>query len=418
MSATVDVFVDHAGVPHLAGRAFFTRGRTGVSTTFTYDATYLAGGGTNIDPSLALTAGAQHHHGLLPAFADSAPDRWGRNLITRAERASAREEGRRERDLDDVDFLLGVSDESRQGALRFRVQGASHFASDHGTVPAMISLPRLLSAANSVAADDDPSDAVKELLDAGTGGLGGARPKAAVRLRDGALAIAKFPHSSDQWNVMAWECTALDLLAQAGIDVPERQLVQVGNSSVLVLKRFDRAPTTGDRIGYISAMTVAGGQDGGDADYADIAIAMRDLSADLPRDHRALFDRVAASVALRNTDDHLRNHGFLARQNQWALSPAFDVNPNPESKKRSTSIAGADRTEDEVDGLLALAAECGLSDNEARARVAQIASSMRAWQVKARSNDIPAREIAMMEAAIAPRLDVLEHVGAGGRRSR
>ena len=181
----VDVFVDRLGVPILVGRAHFTRQRGRLSTTFLYDAAYLAGEGTSIDPALPLVSGAQHQNGLPGAFADSAPDRWGRNLIEKAERARARVEGRALRRLDDLDFLLDVSDDTRQGALRYRLAENDVFTGPPARVPQLISLPELMHAADEIASDADPTAAVKQLLDTGTTGLGGARPKASVRLEGG-----------------------------------------------------------------------------------------------------------------------------------------------------------------------------------------------------------------------------------------
>lgn len=412
-NGAVEVHRAVGGTSVMVGTAFFTRNRGRVSTTFAYDTAYLVGGGSNIDPSLILVAGPQHVDTLLPAFSDSAPDRWGRRLVDKHERARARAraQGRTPRVLDDVDFLLGVSDATRQGDLRFRPAGSASYVGDHVEVPALISLPQLLDAAGHVDAEGDPKDAVKQLLDTGTGGLGGARPKASVRLSDGSLGIAKFPHSSDQWDVMAWEATALDLLERAGIRTPQRRLVKVGGSSVLVLRRFDR-DASGDRIGYISAMTAVGLRDGINGDYVEVAGAMRDLSRGLRDDLAELFDRVVASVALGNTDDHLRNHGFLAAGSQWALSPAFDVNPsdNPQAR-RATSIAGADQVEHEVDGLLALAAKCDLNQVQARARMAAVAHTFAGWENVARNQGVSAPDIARVGASLAPRLERVRLAG-------
>jgi len=404
---TVEVLVDDAGQLRPVGQADFTRTRGRLSTTFLYDATYLAGGGTSIDPALPLVAGAQHQPGLVRAFADSAPDRWGRGLVEKAERMRAREEGRAPRQLDDVDFLLGVSDDTRQGALRFRLSGRTELLGAPSTVPRLISLPELLRASDELASDDDPSRAVKQLLDTGTTGLGGARPKASVRLDDGSLAIAKFPHASDRWDVMAWEATALDLLAAAGIRTPSYRLARVGDRSVLLLRRFDRTDV-GQRVGYISAMTATGSDDGDQRDYDDVAGAVRDLSSTPRADLHELFDRVVANVALGNTDDHLRNHGFLAARGAWTLSPVFDVNPTPDPyRARSTSIMGADAPPDEVDGILALASRCSLRADDARERVARIAAALEAWRDVARAHGVAEREISLMAESVAPRLESL-----------
>ncbi|MDF2666499.1 MAG: uncharacterized protein K0R81_2349 [Microbacterium sp.] len=407
----LDVFLDENGTSRKVGQAYVTRSRGEVSTTFVYDTLYLAGGGARIDPGLPLVSGSQHAPGLVRAFADSAPDRWGRNLIEKAERVRAREEQRAPRRMDDLDFLLGVSDDTRQGALRFRLSGTSAFLGDDAHVPPLVSLPRLLRAADDLSAGGESAEAIKQLLDTGTTGLGGARPKASVRLANGDLAIAKFPHSSDQWDVMAWEATALDLLEAAGIRTPQRTLTKVGDRSVLLLRRFDRAGS--ERIGYISAMTAVGARDGDHRDYADVALAVRDLSPSPRRDLRELFDRVVASAALGNTDDHLRNHGFLSARGAWTLSPAFDVNPQPDAfRPRSTSIMGADSPPDEAEALIAFAEECDLDPVSARGRMASVMHAVENWRERARTNGIASREIALMGESIEGRSGAVARVCA------
>lgn len=414
----IEVFIDLAGRTRLVGRADFTRRRGDVSTTFRYDTEYLADReAINIDPSLLLVEGAQHVNALLPAFADTAPDRWGRGLIDRAERARAREENRPPRTHDDVDYLLAVSDNTRQGALRFRMHDDADFVGEPSRVPKRISLPHLLHASDELSANADASQAVKELLDTGTTGLGGARPKASVLLRDGSLGIAKFPHASDQWDVIAWEAATLDLLADAGIGTPQHQRVTIANRSVLLLRRFDRNKSH-DRRGYISAMTATGSRDGDRRDYADILSAIRDISHTPREDAHQLYDRVVASVSLGNTDDHLRNHGFLAAGPRWTLSPVFDVNPNPQlTKSRATSIAGATEHDDETEGLLALADDAGLTGDEARARFAQVAEALTHWREHATRHGITAREISMMADSIEPRLEAVTKAGRAATKS-
>lgn len=412
---SLEVLVGEGEETRLVGQAHCTRTRGQITTTFLYDPAYLSGDGMSIDPALPLVSGSQYQSGLVRSFADSAPDRWGRNLIEKAERMRARDEGRSPRRLDDLDFLLGVSDDTRQGALRFKLLGDEAFQGKPSSVPQLVSLPELLHAADEVASDDDPAQAIKQLLDTGTTGLGGARPKASVRLEDGSLAIAKFPHGSDQWDVMAWEATALDLMESAGIRTPRRRLTRVGGRSVLILRRFDRADS-GGRIGYISAMTALGATDGEHRDYGEIAEAMRDLSLSPRADHHELFDRVVASVAFGNTDDHLRNHGFLATRGSWALSPAFDVNPNPEpGRSRSTSIMGADAPPDEADALIALAEESSLDAARGRERMRRVAAAVSAWRDAARSNGVSAREITMMGESLQPRLEAMLAVATAGR---
>lgn len=401
---TLEVHLEDARGTSLVGRAHFTRHRGQVSTTFLYDPDYLARGGMSIDPALPLVTGAQHQVGLVRAFGDGAPDRWGRGLIEKAERARARSEHRAPRRLDDLDYLLGVSDDTRQGALRFRRPDSSTFLGPPATVPALISLPTLLHASDELAAGDDSSRAVKQLLDTGTTGLGGARPKASVRLEDGSLAIAKFPHGGDQWDVMAWEATALDLMERAGIRTPTRRLTRVGDRGVLLLRRFDRS-SEGRRIGYISAMTALGASDGDHRDYTEITEAVRDLSASPRSDLSELFARVVTSVLVGNTDDHLRNHGFLSVGDAWTLSPAFDVNPTPDPwRSRSTTILGADALPDEAEVLLDFAEECDVTAAQARRSISSITTAVSAWRGVARGNGITEQEIARMAESMEPRM--------------
>lgn len=403
---SLDVHIADSG---LVGQAHVTRNRRALSTTFLYDAAYLAGNGSAIDPALPLDTGAQYQPGLVRAFADSAPDRWGRNLIDKAERVRAREENRNPRSLDDLDYLLGVSDDTRQGALRFTRSGSAEFLGRPSHVPQLISLPQLLRAADDLAADADPAEAIKQLLDTGTTGLGGARPKALVRLEDGALAIAKFPHASDRWDIMAWEALSLDLLEHAGVRTPERRLTQVGERNVLLLRRFDRSGTSPQRrIGYISAMTALGASDGDNLDYSEIGQAVRDLSLSPREDHHELFDRVVMSVLLGNTDDHLRNHGFLTVANGWKLSPAFDVNPNPDLERaRSTSIMGADTWQNEAEALPALAEELSLTAAQGKDRMRRASEALEGWERQAQALGIAAPEIDMMAESITPRQEAV-----------
>lgn len=392
------VRVSRRGRSVIAGTAHFTRERRGVTTTFGYSSAYLSGpGNLPIDPGLPLVSGNQYLSRLPGAFADSAPDRWGRNLLARRERQLAVQEGRRPKTLDDVDYFLGVNDQTRQGALRYSRPGSIEMLSPHADVPRLVELPELLRASDAVASDGaDGGDvtAYKKLLAAGTASLGGARPKAAVRLEDDTLGIAKFPHHGDRRDVMAWECVALDIAERAEIAVPRRRLVKVGDRHVLLLGRFDRTGPGPDaaRIGYMSALTMLEETDGA-GDYVDISDRLADFSASLREDRRELFDRVVVSVALHNTDDHLRNHGLLETVGGWRLSPLFDVNPNPDvAEERSTSIAGAAGIDDEIEGLTELAAAMSISGGESKERVDKVVTAIESWRERARQYGIAEAE--------------------------
>jgi serine/threonine-protein kinase HipA len=387
-------YLDHDGETRAVGEAYFTFRRNRLTAGFSYDRDYLASPGAYpIDPVLRLDAGPWSvPRGLPGAFSDAAPDRWGRNLIAKRLRAQASAEGRPVPNLDDRDYLLGVSDATRQGALRFKTEADGEFQHPAPDVPKLIALPSLLYAADAVARDaPDNIEAIKALLDAGTGSLGGARPKASVR-DDDRLLIAKFPHHGDEWSVIAWEKTALDLAEAAGITVPSRQLIGIDGQPVLLLDRFDRSRS--GRIGYISAMTLLEAQDGEPRDYTEIAETLPEHSSATTDDLHQLWRRIAFSIAIHNTDDHLRNHGFLRDRAGWRLAPAFDVNPNPElGARRVTSIGGAGNPTEELHALLLYAHNFGLTNAQARGVIKEVAQAASGWESVARRNGITEAEI-------------------------
>ena len=211
MTPTIEVWTEINDVQVPVGTARFSMRRGQLSSTFVYQPAYVAlDGAYAIQPDMPLRLTTYHTQGLPCALRDSAPDGWGRHIVLSEHQALAARDGVAPRALDDVDYLLGVSDASRQGSLRFRTPGDSRYLSAAGTVPPVVQLPRLLSASRAAERDAASLAALKELLDAGSGSLGGARPKASV-LADGELYLAKFPHHGDDWDVMAWEKTALDL---------------------------------------------------------------------------------------------------------------------------------------------------------------------------------------------------------------
>src|SRR6516225_3562537 len=240
------VYVDLDAVPHLAGRLWGRMRRGRDSATFEYDNDWLSNPVRFcLEPALQLGPGPFHtpaNKSLFGAIGDSAPDRWGRVLMRRAERRRAEKAGETPRTLREIDYLLMVNDEARQGALRFAAQTGGPFlaADDAVSIPPLVELPRLLSAAEHVIGDSESDDDLRLLLAPGSS-LGGARPKASVRDKDGHLAIAKFPHKGDEIDAVRWEAATLALAAAAGLAVPEWQLVAAGARPVLLLRRFDRA---------------------------------------------------------------------------------------------------------------------------------------------------------------------------------
>lgn len=408
--SVVEVHLSEAWDVHV-GTLYGHRRRGAESATFIYSPDYLGlGDAYALDPELPLAAApAQTRVGrsIFGAFADSAPDRWGRTLLTRRELALARADSRTPRSLGETDFLLGVRDDLRHGALRF-CQGGSFLAEVDSGVPALTDLPGLLDLATRAEADEADLPDLQRLVRVGSS-LGGARPKAHVRDTNGRLAIAKFPSSNhDTWNVMAWEMVALDLAAASGIKVAPSRLLDLAGRSVLVTERFDRT-AEGARIGYVSAMTMLEASDGDQRSYLEIGEVIEQTSARASQELRQLWLRIVFSVLISNTDNHLRNHGFLhERGDVWRLAPAFDLNPDPAPGPTylSTSIDDGDDVAS-VGATLAVAGFFRLSFEQGQAQLRRVAKAVGRWPVVAQSHGLSSSEIARMAPAFAA-LDQVE----------
>ena len=302
--------------------------------------------------------------------------------------------------MSEVDLLLGVRDDLRQGALRFRVDGQHCFLATEDTgVPVLTDLPALLDIAARAESDEAGYSELRRLLRAGSS-LGGARPKAHVMSPAGQVAIAKFPSaSSDTWNVMAWEKVALDLARAAGVAVESSQLIRIADRQVLIVDRFDRRGL--GRIGYASAMTMLEAGPGDQRSYLEIAEVIEERSPAATSELRQLWRRIAFSILISNTDDHLRNHGFLHdRGESWTLSPAFDLNPNPAAgpKYLSTAIDFAD-TRASVDTLMSVAGYFRLNADDATTVLAEVARPVAAWRDVAKSHGLTNRDVELMKLA-------------------
>jgi serine/threonine-protein kinase HipA len=404
MSDEITVYVAARERNLLAGRLYPQRRRGVESASFAYDDRYLADPEAYaLDPALPLVTGALQTpvgHALFGAFSDCAPDRWGRTLIKRAEIARAKLAGTAPHSMSKAEILLGVRDDLRQGALRFRHSEEGPFlAVEDSGVPILMDLPELLEIAERAESDSADYADLKRLLRAGSS-LGGARPKAHVVDAAGRIAIAKFPSaSSDTWNVMAWEKVALDLARDAGIKVPDSQLIHVGARNVLVVDRFDRRGAT--RVGYVSAMTMLEARDGDQRSYLEIAGVIEERSAATTADLSQLWRRMAFSILISNTDDHLRNHGFLhERADSWSLSPAFDLNPNPDpgAKELSTAIDFSD-TRASVDTLMEVAEYFRLNAEGATDMLTRVSSAVGRWRAVAAAHGLQQADINAMEPA-------------------
>jgi serine/threonine-protein kinase HipA len=385
----VEVVVQIGGEDILAGRLWSHRRRGAESATFAYDSGYLAHPDAYaLDPALALLDSQQRTpvgQAMFGAFSDSAPDRWGRRLIARAEGQRARREGGPERSFGETDHLLGVRDDLRQGALRFRDPATGAYRTDERTgVPALLELPQMLYAAVRLERGEASEEELRALLRGGSS-LGGARPKAHVLDADGRVAIAKFPSaSSDEWDVMRWEAVALRLAHAGGIRVPGHTLHLIDGKAVLIVDRFDRAGAL--RVGYVSAMTMLKAVDRDQRSYLEIADVIERHSPTAGEDLRELWRRIAFSVLISNTDDHLRNHGFLRTSSAgWTLSPAFDLNPNPSPgpKHLCTAIDFSDPSAS-VDTLVGVASYFRLSDDDIRLTLGEVLDATSRWRTVAR----------------------------------
>jgi serine/threonine-protein kinase HipA len=404
MSSDIEVFVAAGARNILAGQLYPHYRRGSESASFIYDNNYLANSDAyELDPGLPLVSGTLQTpvgRALFGAFTDSSPDRWGRTLIQRTERARAKTAATAPRSMTELDLLLGVRDDLRQGALRFRCDAQEPFlATEESGIPVLADLPLLLDIAARAERDAANYDDLRRLLRAGSS-LGGARPKAHVLDSSGRVAIAKFPsESSDTWNVMAWEKVALDLARNAKITVPDSRLIKVGDRNVLVVDRFDRRGET--RIGYVSAMTMLEANDGDERSYLEIADVIEQRSRAAAAELRQLWRRVAFNILISNTDDHLRNHGFLhERGESWTLSPAFDLNPNPDPGTKHLSVQiDFESTHASIDTLMGAAPFFRLGYSDALEILAQVTDAITRWRNVAVSHGLLPRDLDIMEPA-------------------
>ena len=396
--------------PVLMGRLFAENLRGKETYSFEYDREWLAlnaAGLCFLDPDLFLFQGRQYvpmGKQLFGIFSDSCPDRWGRLLIRRKETLLARQEGRKPRQLTEVDYLLGVHDEARLGALRFAVEKGGPFLSAESDMaaPPWVLLRDLEAASLAFEKEENMlNDQWLKILLAPGSSLGGARPKASVRAADGSLWIAKFPSAHDETDIGAWEQTVHKLARTCGLNVPESKLQRFSNAgSTFLVRRFDRAGNK--RIHFASAMALLGKTDGAEASsYLELADFLKANGADPGADLPELWKRIVFSMTVSNTDDHLRNHGFLLTKTGWRLSPLFDVNPVPYGDMLSMNVSVNDARID-PDLALETASYFGLEAKKARAEVGRILSLVRRdWRTVASECGLNRAAISYMEPAFS-----------------
>ena len=397
--------------PALMGILSATRLRGKGIFSFEYDASWLADRRfSSFDPDLQMFSGRQYvpqdkeNFGI---FLDSAPDRWGRVLLERREAERARAEDRRIRNLDETDYLLGVFDGSRMGALRFRLDPNGPFLDDDGKMatPPWTSLKELEDA--SLHLEDCPEALQSKwlrMLVAPGSSLGGARPKANVLDDRNRLWIAKFPSRKDRMDVGAWEAVCMELARKSGISVSEFKLEKYSNDHHTFLTlRFDRTED-GKRRQFTSAMTLLGYSDGENsegASYLEIAEWIERNCMKVNENLEELFRRIAFNVAVSNCDDHLRNHGFLYSTNGWTLSPAFDLTPNPAGYGLKLNINETDNALD-YSLVLSIAPYLGLEPETANHIVTQVRTAVSLWRNVATRFGISRSEQDTMENAFKP----------------
>ncbi len=362
-----------------------------------------------LDPDLSLDDAPffpKPELGNFGIFLDSSPDRWGQTLMKRREALQARDEQRMPRTLYAWDFLMGVQDFTRQGALRFRLAGTEEFLGhERMAAPPVTTLRELEAVAYQLSSRRiDDLDALRKwlaVLVAPGASLGGARPKANFTEVDGSLWIAKFPARDDDRDVGGWEFVVHGLAEQAGIEVPRARLVRLNNDfHTFCVQRFDRVQ--GARRFYASAMTLLRKDHSEGTSYLELAQFLRTQGdgTHADTDLEQLFRRVVFNVAVGNRDDHLRNHGFVLGATGWRLAPAFDVNPNIDKADHVLNIDDADNRPS-LATVLSTAAFYGLAPDRARQVMETVVSAVDGWRQAAKNVGIATADVDLTAAAFS-----------------
>lgn len=379
-------------VPRLMGTLYSTPSRGKEIFSFEYSKGWLESGfAQQLDPDLVYYSGPQYlkeGKANFGIFTDSAPDRWGRMLIQRKESIMARESGRKEKTLQESDYLLGVYDQYRIGGLRFKETPEGPFLNDDkgNAIPPWTSLKELEHA--SLKMEDETTPEKEEamwlnLLLAPGSSLGGARPKAGVLDQQRRLCIAKFPSRNDNKDIGAWEMVTGDLARQAGINMAEGKIIKLSSAyHTYFSRRFDRTDT-GKRIHFASAMNMLGYQDGADAtegvSYLEIVDFLIKHGSQVEQDLEELWRRIVFSICVKNTDDHLRNHGFLLTSSGWKLSPAYDINPVETGTGLRLNISENDNSLD-LDLAMEVSPFFRLSEKKTSQIIGKVKASVQNWR--------------------------------------
>jgi len=380
--------------PVLMGILFSERLRGNEVYSFEYEEDWLKNGPSQLlDPNLHLYSGL-HYLGEeqknFGVFLDSSPDRWGRVLMRRREAAMARTEQRAEQNLYETDYLLGVFDGQRMGGLRFKLEQDGPFLNDNRKMasPPWTSTRELEQISLRLEEEDIIDDPEYlnwiNLLVAPGASLGGARPKASIVNNDGSLWIAKFPSRNDHGDIGGWEIVTYELAIRAGINMAESKAQKFSSDSYTFLtKRFDRTDKN-ERLHFASAITLLAYQDGQDhsdgASYLELVEFLMNHGANVDHDLEELWRRIVFSICVSNTDDHLRNHGFILTDKGWLLSPAYDINPVETGSGLKLNISDNDNALD-LDLAIEVSAFFRLSERRTKEIIMEVVSSVRNWRI-------------------------------------
>ena len=408
---TIYVYADFdwLATPMLVGELGYESLRGSDSYAFKFDNNWLRQYG-----SLFLSADINNYPGqqytqpgrnIFGCFSDALPDRWGRLLLNRREQILATEEQRPFRKLSSFDYLVGIDDFSRMGGFRFKTCHDGEFINcdSHLRIPPITDLRSLVAASMEIEKSEELNRLpekkwIQQLVHPGSS-LGGARPKAGVRDTDGCLYVAKFPSRNDDYDVSLWEHLSHLLANKAGVIAAETSVIPTGDKyHALLSKRFDRT-AEGRRIHFASAMTLLGLTDGSDAQtgngYLDIVDFILQNCCQVEYNLRQLYRRVAFNIAIGNTDDHFRNHGFLLTPRGWTLSPAYDMNPT--TNEYQSLLINSSTNNSDLNLLLEASEEYMIGKDEATKIIKEITDSVKGWRKIAVMLGIAKREIELFE---------------------
>ena len=400
---------DWLNAPMLVGELGYESLRGSDNYAFKYDNDWLRQYG-----NLYLSADINNYPGLqytqpgrdiFGCFSDALPDRWGRLLLNRREQIMAAEEQRSIRRLSSFDYLIGIDDFSRMGGFRFKTDPNGEFINcdSHLRIPPLADLRSLVAASMEIEKSEEQNRLpekkwIQQLVHPGSS-LGGARPKAGVRDTDGCLYVAKFPSRNDDYDVSLWEHLSHLLAKKAGVNAAETNVISTGEKyHALLSKRFDRT-TDGRRIHFASAMTLLVLTDGSDAQtgngYLDIVDFILQNCCDVEDNLRQLYRRVAFNIAIGNSDDHFRNHGFLLTPRGWTLSPAYDMNPT--TNEYQSLLITSSTNKSDLNLLLEASEEYMINKEEASKIISEVTDAVKGWRRMAAMIGIAKREMELLE---------------------